>query len=87
MFTDTDYAIIRSAVRQLPSLLGTVVDLRFWKEMDTAEIASALGITIRSTEALLVRAFQMLREYCLRHPAFSRSKYWMLKLMESQSVA
>ena len=87
LFTATDHAIIRAAVRELPSLLGAIVDLRFWKEMSTVEIAEILGLTIRSTEALLVRALRILRENCLKHPAFSRSKHSILQIIESQSVA
>lgn len=87
LFTPTDYAIIRAAVERLPVLYAAVVDLRFWQNMETVEIAEKLGLSLRSTEALLVRALRMLREFCLKHPAFSRSKHSMLKIMESQSVA
>ncbi|MBX3032942.1 MAG: hypothetical protein KF865_03390 [Bdellovibrionaceae bacterium] len=87
LFTTTDYAIIRAAVEELPRLHGAVVDLRFWENMEMIEIASTLGLSLRATENLLVRALRMLREYCLKHPAFSRSKLSMLKIMESQSVA
>lgn len=88
LFTVTDHAIIRAAVRELPGLLGTIVDLRFWKEMSTIEIAEALGLTVRSIEALLMRALRILRETCLKHPAFSRSKHSiLLQIIESQSVA
>lgn len=87
LFTTTDYAIIRAAVEELPRLHGAVVDLRFWENMEMIEIASTLGLSLRATENLLVRALRMLRERCLKHPAFSRSKLSMLKIMESQSVA
>lgn len=87
LFTTADYAIIRAAVEELPQIHGTVVDLRFWENMEMIEIASTLGLSLRTTEILLVRALRMLREHCLKHPAFSRSKHLMLKIMESQSVA
>jgi DNA-directed RNA polymerase specialized sigma24 family protein len=87
VFTSIDHAIIRAAVKSLPVLHGTVIELRFWENMDAIEIAQILGLSIQSTETLLVRAMRMLREYCLRHPAFSRSKHSMLKIMESNSVA
>lgn len=87
LFTQMDYAIIRAAVEELPRLHGAVVDLRFWKNMEMVEIAETLGLSFRATEKLLVRALRKLRESCLKHPAFSRSKYPMLKIMESQSVA
>lgn len=87
LFTPMDHAIIRTAVHELPSLLGTIVDLRFWKGVEMVDIAEKLGLTICSTELLLVRALRSLRENCLRHPEFSRSKHSMLKIIESQSVA
>lgn len=87
LFTTMDYAIIRAALQELPGLHGAIVDLRFWQNMEMAEISELLGLSIRGTERLLVQALRMLRSYCLKHPAFSRSKHSMLKMMESQDVA
>lgn len=87
VFTNMDHAIIRAAVRELPGLMGYIVDLRFWRNLDEVQISEALGLSIHSTEILLARALRMLREHCLKHPAFSRSKYAEIKMIRSERVA
>jgi DNA-directed RNA polymerase specialized sigma24 family protein len=75
LFTQVDYSILRSAVKRLPGLLSKVVELRFWNNRSIVEISDELGVSIRHTESALQRASVILKEECLRHPAFSRSKY------------
>jgi DNA-directed RNA polymerase specialized sigma24 family protein len=87
LFTPIDHAIIRAAVRELPGLLGAVIEMRFWRHMEFVEIADELGLSIRTVEFAMIQAVRRLREICLKHPAFSRSKYDALKMFESHSVA
>ena len=87
LFTPTDHAIIRAAVRSLPGLLGAVIDMRFWRQMEVVEIADQLGVTIQSVERALVQAVRCLREECLKHPAFSRSQFYALKMIHSEGAA
>ena len=87
LFTNTDYAIVRSAVRRLPGLLGIVIELRFWKKCTLDEIAVELGVSTRSIESAFTRALRMLREECLRHPSFSRSEYETIQWFRSQNAA
>jgi len=87
MFTPVDHAIIRSAVKRLPGLLALIVELRFWKKQSPTDIAVELGVTVRSVEISLKRACMTLREECLRHPAFSRSKHQMLQFLQTQISA
>ncbi len=83
VFSKTDHAIVRAAVRRLPGLLSAIVEQRFWKKHSIAEIAEELGVTMSSVEKAIGTAFRLLREECLRHPDFSRSLYAVIK--ESQS--
>ena len=87
MFTPVDHAIIRSAVKRLPGLLAMIVEMHFWKKQSPTDIAVDLGVTVRSVENSLKLASMALREECLRHPAFSRSKYSMLQFFKTQISA
>jgi DNA-directed RNA polymerase specialized sigma24 family protein len=87
LFTPTDYVIIRAAVRGLPGLLGAIVEMRFWQKQSLVEIAVELGVSEKMIERSLSQATRMLREQCLRHPAFSRSNHQLLELLQSQSAA
>lgn len=87
LFTSMDHAIVRAAVRELPGLLGIVVEMRFWKQMTFTEIAENLGVSVRAIESAMVKAARLIREQCLKHPAFSRSKFQALQTIESECVA
>ncbi len=87
LFTPIDHAIIRAAVRRLPALLGAIVEMRFWRQMEFVEIADDLGVSIRTVESALTKATQRLREECLKHPAFSRTKFDALRAIQSDEVA
>jgi RNA polymerase sigma-70 factor (ECF subfamily) len=52
---------VRAAIQQLPESYRTVILLRDIEELDTAEAASALGISITATKIRLHRARQALR--------------------------
>ena len=54
---------------------------------ENKDIAVELGVTVRSVEISLKRASMTLREECLRHPAFSRSKHQMLHFLQTQISA
>lgn len=86
-FTPIDYAIVRAAVRDLPGLLKVIVEMRFWQQMTVPEIAEDLGVTARAVESALTKATRIIREECLRHPAFSRSKFHALQTIQSKCVA
>ena len=87
IFTTTDYAIVRSAIRRLPGLFGIMIELRFWQNWTLAEIASELGVSIRSVELALPRAMSAIRDECLRNPVFSRSKFDQIQRLYAQNVA
>ena len=87
VFSSTDYAIVRSAVKRLPGLLSEVVALRFWGLKTIDEIAYDLGVTVKTVDQALEKSFRILREECLRHPAFSRSLYDAIKNMTSGLAA
>lgn len=87
LFTSTDHAIVRSAVKELPGLLGIIVEMRFWEHKTFEEIAENLGVSIRAVEFAMTKATRLIREHCLRHPAFSRSKIHALQTIQSKCVA
>ena len=87
IYTATDYAIVRSAVKRLPGLLGIVIEMRFWQNRTLAEIAMELGVSVRSVELALPRALIAIREECLRNPVFSRSKFDEIQRFYTQNVA
>ena len=87
LFTATDHAILRAAVKSLPGLLAMIVEQRFWKRMSLMEIAIDLGVSITTIEHSLEKAGKMIREQCLRNPAFSRSRYKKIALLRAQSAA
>ena len=87
LFTPIDHAIIRAAIRKLPALLGAVIEMRFWRQMEVAEIADELGVSIQTVDSAMTKAARRLREECLKHPAFSRTKYDALKVIQSEDVA
>lgn len=82
LFTSTDYAVVRAAVKCLPGLLAKVIELRFWQHYSISEIGDILGVSDRDVEKAIQRSYQALRNECLRHPAFSRSLYSTIKKME-----
>jgi DNA-directed RNA polymerase specialized sigma24 family protein len=87
LFTPIDHAIIRAAVRSLPGFLGAVIDMRFWRQMEVVEIADELGVTIQAVEHAMIHAVRRLKEECLKHPAFSRTKFHALKMIHSEGAA
>lgn len=87
LFTALDHAIIRSAMRRLPGLLAEIVEMRFWRGLAIEEIAVDLGVTRLAVERALLNAMRILREECLRNPAFSRSRYSLLQAIDARSVA
>lgn len=87
LFTPTDHAIVRAAVRRLPGLLAKVIELRFWQQYTIAEIGSILGVPDHEIERVLRRSYHALRNDCLRHPGFSRSLHSMLKKLEWKESA
>lgn len=87
LFTNVDHAIVRSAVKRLPALLGVIVEMRFWNKNTLVEISAELGVSVRSVETALAKAATILREECLRNPVFSRSKYHTIQLINEKIVA
>jgi len=86
IFTLIDHAIVRAAVKSLPGLLGAVVEMRFWRKLSAREIALEIGVSERAVEIALERASLFIREECLRHPAFSRTKYHTLLAIYAQTA-
>jgi len=87
IFTQMDHAIIRSAVKKLPGLLSVVVEMRFWKQLTLDDISLEIGVSTEVIEVALVKAARILREECLRHPAFSRSKHSLIENLRLMAAA
>lgn len=87
LFTATDHAIVRSLIKGLPGILSVVVELRYWRRMSLMEIAFDLGIPTSAAENALAKAEKILRERCLRHPGFSRSRHQMIQKIRAEYSA
>lgn len=86
-FSQFDCLIVRAAMRRLPGLARSIVKMRFWKSQTPVEIAEGLGVSVRAVEKLLKKSERLLREECLRHPAFSRSQHKTIQSIQSQNTA
>jgi RNA polymerase sigma-70 factor, ECF subfamily len=61
MFARELSLILRQAIDRLPQRRREILRLR-WQQLSYAEIASTLGISIKTVEAQVTRAFETLRE-------------------------
>jgi len=86
-FTAMDHSIVRSLVKGLPGILSIVVELRYWRRMSLMEIAVDLGISNHAAEVALAKAEKILRERCLKHPGFSRSRHQMIQKIRAEYSA
>jgi DNA-directed RNA polymerase specialized sigma24 family protein len=75
IFTPLDHAIVRSAVRALPDFLRSVIELRFWQELDISEIALSCGVASSTVELALAEAIRTLKAECLSNKAFSKNEF------------
>jgi hypothetical protein len=61
-FSAIDYAVLRNSIARLPVRERQVVFLKFWKNQTSMSIAYYLN------------SIQLLRQSCIAHPKFSRSR-------------
>ena len=87
IFSQTDYAILRSAIKRLPGLLSAVVEQRFWARKTVDEIADDFGVSAYAIDCAIIKAQQLLREECMRHPSFSRADLSTIKALQAKFVA
>lgn len=73
IFTETDHAIVRNAIDELPGLLPELIRLHFWKGWTMYQIAREFGISEGGANAALGKALELLRVKCLERPEFSLS--------------
>jgi RNA polymerase sigma-70 factor (ECF subfamily) len=66
-----DVAILRDALRSLPGQQRQVIQLRFFQELSSAEVARQLGKTEQAVYALQYRAITALREFVEQDAAFT----------------
>ena len=86
-FTAIDHLIVKMAVKRLPTLLSSIMALRFRNNYSVVEIADEIGITTEVVEDSIANAFRILRRECLMSPAFSRSLYAEVQAARLRSVA
>ena len=73
LFTLKDHILVKRAMASvLTDNEQEAIILRFWIEQTLFEIGEALAITYVEADRLVNRAMLKIREYCLRHPEFSR---------------
>lgn len=63
---EIDYAFLNTAVAALPPKLAAVIQLQYYDKLSYKEISSALGISVKAVESLLVRAKRILRKKILQ---------------------
>lgn len=87
LFTMLDHSIVRAATKRLPGILSVVVEMRFWQKLTVCDIAFQLGVSEAVVDLALKKASRLLRDDCLRNPAFSRSRHKMIEAIRLQAVA
>lgn len=87
IFSTLDHSIVRAATKRLPGILSVVVEMRFWQKLTIYDIAFELGVSEAVVDLALKKASRLLRDDCLRNPAFSRSRYQVIEAIRSQAVA
>lgn len=74
-FTEKDHKIIRRALLAAPEGEQKIILLHFWNNRGKDDIAEKLEITVSQVEEILSRAYERLKELCLRDPKFSRAMH------------
>ena len=59
---EPDYQNLHRAVAELPPRLAAVVQLQYYDKLSYKEMSTALGISVKAVETLLVRAKRILRK-------------------------
>jgi RNA polymerase sigma-70 factor (ECF subfamily) len=63
---EQNYEELNNAVAALPPKLAAVIQLQYYDKLSYKEISSALGISVKAVESLLVRAKRILRKKMCR---------------------
>lgn len=58
----TDYSAVNEAIATLPVKLSTVIHMQYYENLSYKDISAKLGISVKATESLLVRAKKLLRK-------------------------
>ena len=66
---EKDYSDLSRAVAALPPRLAAVIQLQYYDKLSYKEISSALGISVKAVESLLVRAKRILRKKIMQDSA------------------
>lgn len=85
LFTSIDYGIVRLALSELPKVMSMAVEMRFWEHRTSCEIAMELGVSVKNVDRWLCLAMKALRDKCLRHPEFSRSRHRMIEAIRKSA--
>ncbi len=62
-----DAATVRSVLDQLPERYGQVLELKFFAEMDHAEIAGVMNVTVNNVGVMVFRALRAFARYYERY--------------------
>ncbi len=74
LFSETDYAIIRTLIQTLPNTKRRILEMHFWEGFSLTETAASLGMDWARINREIKDAFEMLKISCEKDPRFSRHK-------------
>lgn len=72
LFTETDYALIRILLKDLPDRKRLILEEHFWEGLSLTEIAAGLKIGWAEINQEIKEAFIILKNRCEKDPRFSR---------------
>ena len=72
LFTETDYALVRILLKDLPERKRRILEEHFWEGLSLTEIATGLKIGWAEINQEINEAFIILKERCEKDPRFSR---------------
>lgn len=72
LFTETDYILVRKALKTVTRRQAHILFLRFWGRMTIDEIASFLRMKWGAVDRLIDSAIEDIKSHCLGDARFSR---------------
>lgn len=73
LFSQTDYLIALRGIAHLSELDFEIVAMRFWENRSLMEIGAIISMPTKYVEERLTEIYQVLKQFCLNEPYFSRN--------------
>ena len=72
LFTETDYEILRSQMKDLSPRDFKILFLRFWGKQSLSEIANDMRLSFEEVDSSIKSSLKLLKNLCLKDSLFSR---------------